>query len=451
LIPFRFFCRIAWICVGEKELDQPPTILQTLLLGSRPGEVKECAEKVSPLVQCPQCGFQEFDDHSGCAVCGFRPNAALETGDPALKPSSDNLIKFPLKTPEAERTAATDAALASKLGLPLFERTAMTGKTTEGEAGSGLFWKEELQQKLRDYRARRDVQKKERVAEDFSAVSAKREGPPEFVEDLADLGRRFPLAPTSEKEGQEPFSLLDEKFKLPPSSTTPQDLQPEPEIFSPGKPKKDVGKFPGPEPTSPPTASKPFELPSSVQRIKQQRQSTRRSELFQHPLLFEGPITRHETHADDEHLPLPYCAASAWDRFLAAIVDFLIIVFVVAICLIPVIAMSRHMDWPLHPSPRSLLSCLIVTIVFALGYCFFFVSVSSKTLGMQWRHLTLLNFTGQPPTLKEAALRTLGYLVSAGSLMLGFLWLLFDVDALAWHDRISRTYPVHSHKVTPQP
>ncbi len=325
----------------------------------------------------------------------------------------------------------------------------MTGKTAEGGAGPSLFWREELQQKLRDYRARREVQKKETVAEDFSAVSGKREDPPEFVEDLAELGRRFPLAPTSKKEGQEPSSLLDEKFKLPTSPTTPRDQQPEPEILPPGK-TKDEGKFPGSELAPRPTAPKPFELPSSVQRIKQQRQSTRRSELFQRPLLFEGPITRHETHADDEHLPLPYCAASAWDRFLAAIVDFLIIVFVVAICLVPVIAMSRHMDWPLHLSPRSLLSCLIVAIVFALGYCFFFVSVSSKTLGMQWRHLTLLNFTGQPPTLKESSLRTLGYLVSAGSLMLGFLWVLFDVDALAWHDRISRTYPVHSHKVTPQ-
>jgi len=37
-------------------------------------------------------------------------------------------------------------------------------------------------------------------------------------------------------------------------------------------------------------------------------------------------------------------------------------------------------------------------------------------------------------------LRAAGYLLSAGTLFLGFLWALWDEDGLTWHDRLSRTY-----------
>jgi uncharacterized RDD family membrane protein YckC len=37
-------------------------------------------------------------------------------------------------------------------------------------------------------------------------------------------------------------------------------------------------------------------------------------------------------------------------------------------------------------------------------------------------------------------LRSAGYLLSAGTFFLGFLWALWDSDELTWHDRLSRTY-----------
>ena len=36
--------------------------------------------------------------------------------------------------------------------------------------------------------------------------------------------------------------------------------------------------------------------------------------------------------------------------------------------------------------------------------------------------------------------RSFGYLVSAGTLLFGFLAALWDEDHLTWHDRISQTY-----------
>jgi hypothetical protein len=37
-------------------------------------------------------------------------------------------------------------------------------------------------------------------------------------------------------------------------------------------------------------------------------------------------------------------------------------------------------------------------------------------------------------------LRSVGYMLSAGTLFLGFLWACWDEDGLTWHDRLSRTY-----------
>jgi uncharacterized RDD family membrane protein YckC len=37
-------------------------------------------------------------------------------------------------------------------------------------------------------------------------------------------------------------------------------------------------------------------------------------------------------------------------------------------------------------------------------------------------------------------LRSAGYVISAGTLFLGYFWAWWDEDALTWHDRLSRTY-----------
>ncbi|MGB7436471.1 MAG: hypothetical protein WBW49_13745, partial [Candidatus Acidiferrum sp.] len=41
---------------------------------------------------------------------------------------------------------------------------------------------------------------------------------------------------------------------------------------------------------------------------------------------------------------------------------------------------------------------------------------------------------------RQYMLRAIGYLLSAGTCFLGFLWVLWDEDGLTWHDRLSKTY-----------
>ena len=42
-------------------------------------------------------------------------------------------------------------------------------------------------------------------------------------------------------------------------------------------------------------------------------------------------------------------------------------------------------------------------------------------------------------TLRQSLIRCAGAMLSMLALGLGYLWILFDRDGLAWHDRISNT------------
>lgn len=79
--------------------------------------------------------------------------------------------------------------------------------------------------------------------------------------------------------------------------------------------------------------------------------------------------------------------------------------------------------------------------VFALTCLYFclFTYLGGQTPGMHRCGLTPVRFSGEPLRAHDAALRAFGYVVSTGSLLLGFLWAAVDEDQLTWHDRISRT------------
>jgi uncharacterized RDD family membrane protein YckC len=180
-----------------------------------------------------------------------------------------------------------------------------------------------------------------------------------------------------------------------------------------------------------------------------QRQSPRRSDTFQQPLLFEASTVAHRASTDGDHPGLSNPVASIRERFLAAGIDFLIVGAVETMSILPLAVLVQSKGWSLTLTSRSVMAGCIIFMIFALLYVFLFSATMGKTLGMHLRGLVLVNFAGESPSLKETTLRAVGYLVSAGSLLLGFIWVFFDVDALAWHDRISRTYPTRIHSTMP--
>jgi uncharacterized RDD family membrane protein YckC len=75
-----------------------------------------------------------------------------------------------------------------------------------------------------------------------------------------------------------------------------------------------------------------------------------------------------------------------------------------------------------------------------LQYFALFTVFGGTTPGMMFRGLQVFSFTGDPPTPRQMLLRSAGYILSAGTLLLGFFWAWWDEDALTWHDRLSKTY-----------
>jgi uncharacterized RDD family membrane protein YckC len=91
----------------------------------------------------------------------------------------------------------------------------------------------------------------------------------------------------------------------------------------------------------------------------------------------------------------------------------------------------------------SKLSAAVCFFTFAFVYIQYFglfTIFGGTTPGMMVRGLQVSSFSGESPTGRQYALRALGYMLSAGTLFLGFLWAIWDEDALTWHDRLSRTY-----------
>jgi uncharacterized RDD family membrane protein YckC len=81
-----------------------------------------------------------------------------------------------------------------------------------------------------------------------------------------------------------------------------------------------------------------------------------------------------------------------------------------------------------------------VAFLFYAQYFFLFTTFAGATPGMQLRGLTIVRLDGSLPDTRQLLWRSFGYILSGATLMLGYLWALWDEDHFTWHDRISQTY-----------
>lgn len=98
----------------------------------------------------------------------------------------------------------------------------------------------------------------------------------------------------------------------------------------------------------------------------------------------------------------------------------------------------------------SKMSAAVYSVAFAivyLQYFFLFTVFGGTTPGMMLRGLQVVDFSGETPSPRQLLLRAVGYVLSAGSFFLGFLWAMWDEDELTWHDRISHTYLSSAERV----
>ena len=83
---------------------------------------------------------------------------------------------------------------------------------------------------------------------------------------------------------------------------------------------------------------------------------------------------------------------------------------------------------------------LAVAYIFYAVYLFLFTVLAGATPGMQLIGLTVVRLDGSLPDTRQLLWRTFGYLLSAATLMLGFIWAVWDEDRFTWQDRMSQTY-----------
>ena len=136
------------------------------------------------------------------------------------------------------------------------------------------------------------------------------------------------------------------------------------------------------------------------------------------------------------HQPGLYPVASIDDRRIAAVADAACLIFAYGAFL----ALFSSVGGQFTPSKLSAVVCMATFAIVYLQYFALFTVFGGTTPGMMLRGLQVVSFSGDTPSPRQMLLRSVGYILSAGTFFLGFLWAMWDEDTLTWHDRMSRTY-----------
>jgi len=149
-----------------------------------------------------------------------------------------------------------------------------------------------------------------------------------------------------------------------------------------------------------------------------------------------GDVQEEAARVSRAESPGLYAVASIDNRRLAALIDTACLFFAYG----GFLALFGSVGGQFTLSKLSAAVCVATLSIVYLQYFALFTIFGGTTPGMMLRGLQVVSFSGEPPTPRQMLLRSAGYLLSAGTFFLGFLWAMWDEDALTWHDRLSHTY-----------
>lgn len=131
-----------------------------------------------------------------------------------------------------------------------------------------------------------------------------------------------------------------------------------------------------------------------------------------------------------------YPVASLGERRLAGLIDAACLLFASGGFLTLFGSLGGHFTF----SKLSAAVCATALAVVYFQYFALFTIFGGTTPGMMLRGLQVVSFSGDTPTPRQMLLRSAGYMVSAATCFMGFIWAMWDEDELTWHDRFSRTF-----------
>jgi hypothetical protein len=174
---------------------------------------------------------------------------------------------------------------------------------------------------------------------------------------------------------------------------------------------------------------------------------------------FEIAIASHETASAGSHTRWPAATppgeglshapllsvGSLPERRRAAVVDAGLLLFSYGGMLALFTVLGGHIGFN---KPDLAVAGATLALFYAQYFALFTV-FGGSTPGMMLRGLRVVSFDGAVPTSRQMVWRSFGYLISAGTCFLGFVWALWDDDQLCWQDRISHTYLTPMEKIAP--
>jgi uncharacterized RDD family membrane protein YckC len=147
-----------------------------------------------------------------------------------------------------------------------------------------------------------------------------------------------------------------------------------------------------------------------------------------------------------------------WRRLVAASVDFAVVA--PAALLITVLAsritgvhlppsnlrvidIDLWIDLVLAKDPALMMAAILFSAI-GLTYLLVFQIVVGRTLGMRLVKIKIIDVYGDRPSAGRCVARCAGYLASAATLCLGFLWMGFDSEKRGLQDWIAGTYVIRA-------
>lgn len=364
---------------------------------------------------------ETVEENESAEVIGFAPPVAA-------REEAEDEITIPVRSAAAAAGAASVASAAGSVPAtsgssalnPASKVTAFP-MPARPEPAPEPEWRKEVTRRLEDYRAkrRRNGQRGSAAAQarlEFDETAVLEPDNPEYRATLRRHSISRPVesvvsveedkedsteivAPMTAMEAEEPVAMEEI-----PQESAMMELAPE--------------RGPEPEPPSEPEARATEPPPIEVSVPAPQ---------FDFVLLADD-----EPHPRSALVPV----ADLRERSRAAMLDTFFLLFSFGGFLVLFRAYGGHLSFG---KPEALIY-LLAFFLFYVQYFVLFSVFGGATPGMYFRGLRVVGFDGAAPEARQLLWRAFGYLVSGGTLLLGFLWALWDEDHLTWHDRMSQTY-----------
>jgi uncharacterized RDD family membrane protein YckC len=167
-------------------------------------------------------------------------------------------------------------------------------------------------------------------------------------------------------------------------------------------------------------------------RLAQRQRQPERVEIRIQPELDFSASPDDRAHPQTALVPVASLAERRW----AGALDSIFLAFTCA----GFLGLFRSLGGEISAGKTDILVYAIAAYFFYGFYVSLFTVLAGSTPGMQLRGLAVVRLDGSLPDTRQLLWRSFGYLLSGATLMLGFIWSLWDEDRFTWQDRISQTY-----------